>query len=143
MRGLMNSSGGLRLSKDARSRRHVLLMDVFRELHESEDGWMSSASQNDADVIVHITSRPREACTLYSFVDYGSWTSLSQTRVAGMNANRYAEIFYEDVTSFDAGTPDIIVVNGLAFIVSPALLPKMLRALDAIVAFVKSGELES
>lgn len=138
----MNSSRP-RLSKEATSRRHVVLMGVFRALHEPDDGWMSSISQNDAEAIVRMTSRTREAITLYSFLGYGSWTSLSATRIAGMNANRYAETFYEEVISFGAGAPGTILVNERRFVVLPVLQSKMLHALHAIVAFVKSDELEN
>jgi hypothetical protein len=115
-------------------------MTVWRRLHEDGDGWMSSICQNDVDVIVHMTSRPREAITLYCFVDFGAWTSLSATRIAGMNAEGYSEIFYDDVVSAACGDADSIVVNDQRFLVPNHLQAKMVAALDAVVAAVQAPQ---
>ena len=80
-----------------------------------------------------------EAESVYCYFDMNHWTSLSPTRVAGMNDGNFVQIFYEDIVRVVWDLPsDSIQVNGIEFWVPSELKPKIAELINLVLERIKT-----
>jgi hypothetical protein len=121
--------------------RHQVLLLGFKHLDRPGDRWMCRTSENDPDVIIEITRRPREPFSVYCFDSDERWIFLGCSKIAGLFGAAYQEIPYDELESVAPGEKATeIVVNGSRFWAPEELRSKFLKLLALMLNHAPSGQ---